>query len=203
LRSLWLRKVFTVPLLLAHLRFCNLPVHSLKFSFYLQGAAAAAAHEVSSNEDSSSDRRGFPDPCDQLARSGGGQAVASIGSQSSACECDLPICECAFQHTLDDALHLAVQHNHALLALRSAILQSQAQEVTANLRPNPVLAWDAQFLPSFNPINLAATIWITMRNSMLALAIFLSAAKSGSIACKLPRMQPPLFARRFPIPNGS
>ena len=53
--------------------------------------------------------------------------------------------------TLDDALHLAVQHNHALLALRSTILQSQAQEVTANLRPNPVLAWDAQFLPIFQP----------------------------------------------------
>src|SRR6201987_1509861 len=53
--------------------------------------------------------------------------------------------------TLDDALHLAVQHNHALLALRSTILQNQAQEITANLRPNPTLAWDAQFLPIFQP----------------------------------------------------
>jgi outer membrane protein, heavy metal efflux system len=53
--------------------------------------------------------------------------------------------------TLDDALHLALQHNHALLALRSTILQNQAQEITANLRPNPTLAWDAQFLPSFQP----------------------------------------------------
>ena len=53
--------------------------------------------------------------------------------------------------TLEDALRLAVQHNHALLALRSTILQSQAQEITANLRPNPVLAWDAQFLPIFEP----------------------------------------------------
>jgi len=52
---------------------------------------------------------------------------------------------------LDDALRLALQHNHALLALRSTILQSQAQEITANLRPNPVLAWDAQFLPIFQP----------------------------------------------------
>src|SRR5215470_15946171 len=40
--------------------------------------------------------------------------------------------------TLDDALGLALQHNHAPLALRSTILQSQAQEITANLRPNPV-----------------------------------------------------------------
>lgn len=53
--------------------------------------------------------------------------------------------------TLDDALRLAVQHNHALLALRTTILQNQAMETTANLRPNPVLNWDAQFLPIFHP----------------------------------------------------
>lgn len=55
--------------------------------------------------------------------------------------------------TLADALRLAIQHNHALLALRSSILQNQAQEITANLRPNPNLAWDAQFIPLFNPSN--------------------------------------------------
>jgi cobalt-zinc-cadmium efflux system outer membrane protein len=53
--------------------------------------------------------------------------------------------------TLDDALRLALQHNHALLALHSTILQSQALEITANLRPNPVLAGDAQFIPIFQP----------------------------------------------------
>ena len=53
--------------------------------------------------------------------------------------------------TLDDAVRLAVAHNHALAAARTTILQSQAQEVTANLRPNPVLLADAQFLPIFNP----------------------------------------------------
>ena len=58
--------------------------------------------------------------------------------------------------TLDDALRLALEHNHALLALRSTILQSQAQEITANLRPNPVLAWDAQFLPIFQPDQFSA-----------------------------------------------
>src|SRR5258708_4844104 len=51
--------------------------------------------------------------------------------------------------SLDDALRLALQHNHALLALRTTILQNQAMETTASLRPNPVLAWDAQFLPIF------------------------------------------------------
>lgn len=53
--------------------------------------------------------------------------------------------------TLEDALRLALQHNHALEAMRTTILQSQALETTANLRPNPVLAWDAQFLPIFDP----------------------------------------------------
>jgi cobalt-zinc-cadmium efflux system outer membrane protein len=55
--------------------------------------------------------------------------------------------------TLDDALRLALLHNHALLALRSTILQNQALETTANLRPNPTLSGDAQFLPFFQPSN--------------------------------------------------
>lgn len=53
--------------------------------------------------------------------------------------------------TLDDAIQLALQHNHTLLAARTTIQQSQAQEITANLRPDPVLLGDAQFLPVFNP----------------------------------------------------
>jgi len=52
--------------------------------------------------------------------------------------------------TLDDAIRLAMTHNHALAAARSTIQQSQALETTANLRPNPVLLADAQFLPFFN-----------------------------------------------------
>src|ERR1700723_2603789 len=58
--------------------------------------------------------------------------------------------------SLDDAIRLALQHNHALLAAKSTILQNQAQEITANLRPNPVLAWDTQFLPIFQPSNFTA-----------------------------------------------
>jgi outer membrane protein, heavy metal efflux system len=53
--------------------------------------------------------------------------------------------------TLDDAIRLALQHNHALMALRTTIQQSLAEEVTANLRPNPTLGLDAQFLPIFQP----------------------------------------------------
>ncbi|HWB84270.1 MAG TPA: TolC family protein [Bryobacteraceae bacterium] len=52
--------------------------------------------------------------------------------------------------TLEQAIDFAIQHNHGLLAARSNILQSQAQEITANLRPNPTLAWDTQFIPLFH-----------------------------------------------------
>ena len=55
--------------------------------------------------------------------------------------------------TLDQAIDLALKHNHSLQAARTTILQNQAQEITANLRPNPVLLGDAQFLPLFNPSN--------------------------------------------------
>jgi len=58
--------------------------------------------------------------------------------------------------TLEEAIRLALQHNHALQAARTTILQNQALETTANLRPNPVLSWDAQFLPIFQPSKFTA-----------------------------------------------
>jgi outer membrane protein, heavy metal efflux system len=56
----------------------------------------------------------------------------------------------AVRITLEQAIQLASQHNHALEAARSTINQNVAQEVTANLRPNPVLSWDSQFIPLFD-----------------------------------------------------
>jgi outer membrane protein, heavy metal efflux system len=53
--------------------------------------------------------------------------------------------------SLDNAIQMALQHNHNLLAARTTIQQSEAEETTANLRPNPVLIGDAQFLPIFQP----------------------------------------------------
>src|SRR5690348_16578663 len=53
--------------------------------------------------------------------------------------------------TLDQAIELALQHNHSLQAACITILQNQAQEITANLRPNPTIDWDTQFLPLFQP----------------------------------------------------
>lgn len=53
--------------------------------------------------------------------------------------------------TLDQAIDLALAHNHSLKASRTMILQNQAQEITANLRPNPTLGADTQFIPFFSP----------------------------------------------------
>jgi len=53
--------------------------------------------------------------------------------------------------TLDEAIRLSLLHNHALQAVRTTIQQSTAEEITANLRPNPALGLDAQFLPIFQP----------------------------------------------------
>ena len=61
----------------------------------------------------------------------------------------------AVKISLDDAIQMALQHNHSLLAARTTIQQSEAEETTANLRPNPVLLGDAQFLPIFQPSNFS------------------------------------------------
>ena len=53
--------------------------------------------------------------------------------------------------SLDQAIDLALAHNHALKATRTLILQNQAQEITANLRPNPTFEADSQFMPFFTP----------------------------------------------------
>src|SRR5277367_122025 len=62
---------------------------------------------------------------------------------------------CVAQNTtlinLDQAIDLALAHNHSIKATRTLILQNQAQEITANLRPNPTLALDSQFIPIFSP----------------------------------------------------
>ncbi len=49
--------------------------------------------------------------------------------------------------TLDQAIDLAIAHNHTLKATQTQIQQSQAQEVTASLRPNPTLTADTLFIP--------------------------------------------------------
>jgi cobalt-zinc-cadmium efflux system outer membrane protein len=58
--------------------------------------------------------------------------------------------------TLDQAIQMAVAHNHNLLATRTTVQQNEAAEITANLRPDPVLLGDVQYLPIFQPSNFSA-----------------------------------------------
>src|SRR5579872_1659807 len=51
--------------------------------------------------------------------------------------------------TLDQAIEMALRHNHILLANRTNIQQNEAQEITANLRPNPTLFADWEYLPLY------------------------------------------------------
>ena len=62
----------------------------------------------------------------------------------------------AVRISLDQAIQMALQNNHTLKAARTTIQQNEAQEITANLRPNPVLTADAQFIPIFQPSEFTA-----------------------------------------------
>jgi cobalt-zinc-cadmium efflux system outer membrane protein len=53
--------------------------------------------------------------------------------------------------TLDEAIQLALLHNHNMLAARTTIQQSEADERSANVRPNPSLFADWEYLPLGSP----------------------------------------------------
>jgi cobalt-zinc-cadmium efflux system outer membrane protein len=59
--------------------------------------------------------------------------------------------------TLDQAVDLALAQSPSIKAQRTLILQNQAQEITANLRPNPTLSADSQFIPFFSPQDFSGT----------------------------------------------
>ena len=70
----------------------------------------------------------------------------------------LPVCAVLFiaaataqpaRITQEQAIQMALEHNHNLLAARTQIDQNQAQEVTANLRPNPTIFTDWEYLPIY------------------------------------------------------
>ena len=75
----------------------------------------------------------------------GSQAGANGQQQTSAAA------PAATRITLDQAIALALANSPSIKATRTQIEQNKAQEVTANLRPNPVLSWDSQFIPIFEP----------------------------------------------------
>jgi cobalt-zinc-cadmium efflux system outer membrane protein len=57
---------------------------------------------------------------------------------------------------LEQAIQMAVVHNHALKAARTEIQQSQAEEITAAIHPNPVFTYDDLYVPIFTPSQLTA-----------------------------------------------
>lgn len=70
--------------------------------------------------------------------------------------CASAIGQVANRITLDEAIDLALKNSPAIKAARTQIDQNRAQEITAKLRPNPVLSWDTQFLPFFTPDGFTA-----------------------------------------------
>jgi outer membrane protein, heavy metal efflux system len=61
--------------------------------------------------------------------------------------------------TLDEGIQMALQHNHNLLAMTTTIQQSQAEEITQNLRPNPTLFADWEYLPLGSPAHQNPNIY--------------------------------------------
>jgi cobalt-zinc-cadmium efflux system outer membrane protein len=60
-----------------------------------------------------------------------------------------PVARVTSRVTLEEAIQVALRHNHTLQAARTAIQQNQAAEITAGLRPNPNLFVDWEYLPLF------------------------------------------------------
>jgi cobalt-zinc-cadmium efflux system outer membrane protein len=58
---------------------------------------------------------------------------------------------------MDEAIQFALQHNHNLLAARTTIQLNRAEEITANMRPNPALFVDWNYLPAFTPSSANST----------------------------------------------
>jgi len=80
---------------------------------------------------------------------GQASAPASAGAPSTSVAqvTDRPA---ATQITLDQAIQMALTNSPSIKAARTQIQQNQAQEITANLRPNPTLSADSQFVPVFS-----------------------------------------------------
>jgi cobalt-zinc-cadmium efflux system outer membrane protein len=90
----------------------------------------------------------------KLLSSRGGKAWSrALGGVAFALLAGAAFAQGPVKISLEDAIRLALQHNHNLLAARTAIEQSKDQEITANLRPNPALFGDWEYLPFFSPSN--------------------------------------------------
>lgn len=103
-------------------------------------------------------------PAARCQNSGGGSAAnqvpaapaSQIATQASPSQPPTAASYPTVRITLNQAIHLALVHNHALKAERTLISQNKAEEITANLRPNPVLGFDSQYIPLFSPQDFSA-----------------------------------------------
>ena len=73
--------------------------------------------------------------------------LLALGIQTAAAQQSPP----SVRIDLDQAIQMAVAHNHSLKAARTQIQQSEAEEITAGLRPNPVFTYDDLYVPIFTP----------------------------------------------------
>ncbi len=79
--------------------------------------------------------------------------------------------------SLDDAIRLALQHNHTLLAARTTIEQSKDEEITAYLRPNPTLFGDWDYLPLFSPGSFTGSYFNNATEADLGLSYLIERGK--------------------------
>src|SRR5271156_4539581 len=84
------------------------------------------------------------------------QALSKSSSQSSPQNIPSGQAHGSVRISLDEAIQKALQNNHTLKAARTTIQQNEAQEITANLRPNRTLTVASQFLPIFQPSQFTA-----------------------------------------------
>ena len=102
---------------------------------------------------------------------------------------------CAFAQgptriTHDQAIELALKNSPALRAARTQIDQNRAQEVTAGLRPNPVLSGDSQFMPIFHPSLFTTETVIELQQFDLGFGYLIERASSGSEEWTPPATRP-------------
>ena len=71
--------------------------------------------------------------------------------------------------TMEQAIQFALKHNHALEAARSTIVQNQAQEITANLRPNPTLSLPSVVVSAPHPVRMSVGVESSTRPSLFGI----------------------------------
>jgi cobalt-zinc-cadmium efflux system outer membrane protein len=89
-----------------------------------------------------------------LHRTGASLMVGLLLAQLAPAQVQGPV-----RITLDEAVQMALQHNHNQLAMMTTIQQSQAEEITQNLRPNPALFADWEYLPLGSPAHQNSTLY--------------------------------------------